>query len=70
LRTQIQIYTEADYLQAHLTVIERGVSGRNASLDKIRKLVSSILRQSILVGHSVVPQLFETEDSKIREKVI
>lgn len=69
MRTQLQICNDADYLQAHLTVIEREASSRNPSLDNARQWVTSILSQSILVAHAVVPQLFGSEGPKIRDKI-
>jgi hypothetical protein len=56
VRTQMEIRTEADYLQAHLTVIEGESRARHPTLHNVKQGVTSILKQSILAA-AVVFQL-------------
>jgi hypothetical protein len=52
LRTQLRIYTEADYLQAHLTVIEGESRGRNAALHNVKQRATSVLKKWILAANA------------------
>jgi len=47
LRTKSEICTEADYLQAHLTVIVAESRHRNPALDNLKQKVTSILKKWI-----------------------
>jgi hypothetical protein len=53
----MEIRTEADYLQAHLTVIEGESRARHPTLHNVKQGVTSILKQSILAANAVVFQL-------------
>jgi hypothetical protein len=48
LRAQLKICTEADYLQAHLTVIEGESRDKNLSLHNVKQRVKSVLKKWIL----------------------
>ena len=50
MRTKLRICTEADYLQAHLTVIEGESRGRNLTLHNVRQCVASVLKKWILAA--------------------
>jgi hypothetical protein len=52
----MEIRTEADYLQAHLTVIEGESRARHPTLHNVKQGVTSILKQSILAANAVVFQ--------------
>jgi hypothetical protein len=55
LRTQSQICTEEDYLQAHLTVIERESRGKNPTLHHLKQWVTSVLKKWILDYAAALP---------------
>ena len=50
MRTKLRICTEADYLQAHLTVIEGESRRRNPALHNVKQWVTSILKKWILAA--------------------
>ena len=52
MRTQLRIRTEADYLQAHLTVIEEESRGRNLTLRNVKQRVTSVLKKWILAANA------------------
>jgi hypothetical protein len=52
VRTKLKICTEEDYLQAHVTVIEREFRGRNRTLHNVRQRVTSVLKEWILADNA------------------
>lgn len=48
MRTQLRICTEADYLQAHLTVIEAESRNRGPAWRILEQRVASVLKKWIL----------------------
>jgi hypothetical protein len=44
---KLQICTEADYLQAHLTIIVEGSRRRNPAFRNLMQLITSILKKWI-----------------------
>jgi hypothetical protein len=52
LRTKLEICTEADYLQAHLTIIAAKSPHRNPALDNLKQRVASILTKWIAAANS------------------
>ncbi len=50
---KLQICTEADYLQAHLTVLARGSRGRNPAFLNLKQLVTSVLKKWITAAMEV-----------------
>jgi hypothetical protein len=52
LRTQLKICTEADYLQAHLTVIEGESRRRDPAFHNVKQRVTSILKKWILAANA------------------
>ena len=49
MRAQLKICTEADYLQAHLTVIE--TRGKSPTLHNVNQRVTSLLKKWILAAN-------------------
>ncbi len=52
LRTKLMICNEADYLQAHLTVIEGKSRGRNLTSHNLKQQVTSVLKKWILAANA------------------
>jgi hypothetical protein len=52
MRTQLKICTEADYLQAHLTVIQGESSGRKLTLHNVNQRATSILMKLLLAANA------------------
>ncbi len=52
MRTKLKICTEADYLQAHLTVIGGKSRGRNLTLHNVKQRVTSVLKKWILAANA------------------
>jgi hypothetical protein len=52
LRTKLEICTEADYLQAHLTIIAAESRHKNPALDNLKQRVASILTKWIAAANS------------------
>lgn len=51
MRTQLRICTEADYLQAHLTVIVGESRRRNPAFHNLKQRVTSILKKWITAAN-------------------
>lgn len=47
---KLRICTEADYLQAHLTVLGGGSRGRNPAFLNLKQLVTSVLKKWIMAA--------------------
>jgi hypothetical protein len=56
LKRHFKISTDADYLQAHLTVIERETHGRNPTLHDVKQRVALILKHLTLAANALVFQ--------------
>ena len=54
MKRHFKICTDADYLQAHLTVIEGKTRGRNATIHGVKQRVASILKHLILAANGFV----------------
>jgi hypothetical protein len=54
MRTQLTICTEADYLQAHLTVIEGDVPVRKTTWRDVKLRIRSIVKRWIFSANSSI----------------
>ena len=50
MRPKLRICTEADYLKAHLTIIEGKSRGRNLNLYDLKQRATSVLKKWILAA--------------------
>jgi hypothetical protein len=63
VRAQLKICTEADYLQAHLTVIEGGSRGRNSTLHNVSQRITSVLKAARRRPNARVKRIIEKAPS-------
>jgi hypothetical protein len=70
VRTQLKICTEADYLQAHLTVIVAESRDRNLALDNLKQKVTSIMMKWITVVSPVTSSDLEVCRFPISAKLV
>ena len=60
MRTQLKICTEADYLQAHLTVIDGEFRGRSPALRILKQHVTSVVKKWMFEATANLASLFNS----------